>query len=183
MVQLNGQITVTLENESSAMQMTELLAALETLEDTHLILTMPNADTHGRVLIEIIDQFVAKHPNAPSYTSLGQLKYLSCVRHVDGVVGSSSSGLLEVPSFAKGTINIGDRQRGRLKAKSVIDCGPERESITAALQKLYSKEFQLALGTVQNPYGEGGASKKIVEILQDHPLESILKKSFHDLEF
>ena len=174
---------VTLEDETSAMQMTELLAALDALEDTRLIFTMPNADTDGRVLIDAIEQFVTKHPNARSYTSLGQLRYLSCVRHVDGVVGNSSSGLLEVPSFAKGTINIGDRQRGRLKAKSVIDCGPERESITAALQKLYSKEFQLALGTVQNPYGEGGASKKIVEILQDHPLESILKKSFHDLEF
>jgi len=174
---------VTLEDETSAMQMTELLAALDALEDTRLIFTLPNADTDGRVLIDTIEQFVTKHPNARSYTSLGQLRYLSCVRHVDGVVGNSSSGLLEVPSFAKGTINIGDRQRGRLKAKSVIDCDPERESITAALQKLYSKEFQLALGTVQNPYGEGGASKKIVEILQDHPLESILKKSFHDLEF
>jgi len=170
-----------LENESSAMQMTELLAALETLENTHLIFTMPNADTDGRVLIEMIDQFVSKHPNARSYTSLGQLKYLSCVRHVDGVVGNSSSGLLEVPSFAKGTINIGDRQRGRLKAKSVIDCDPEQKSIAAALRKLYSKEFLLELETVQNPYGEGGASKKIVKILQDHPLESILKKPFHNL--
>ena len=174
---------VTLENESSAMQMKELLGALETLEDTHLIFTMPNADTHGRVLIEMIDQFVAKHPNARSYASLGQLKYLSCVRHVDGVVGNSSSGLLEVPSFAKGTINIGDRQRGRLKTKSVIDCDPEQKSIAAALRKLYSKEFLLELETVQNPYGEGGASKKIVKILQDHPLESILKKPFHNLDF
>jgi GDP/UDP-N,N'-diacetylbacillosamine 2-epimerase (hydrolysing) len=174
---------VTLEDKTSAMQMTELLAALDTLEDTRLIFTMPNADTDGRVLIDMIEKFVAKHPNARSYTSLGQLRYLSCVLHVDGVIGNSSSGLLEVPSFAKGTINIGDRQQGRLKAKSVIDCRPDRESIIAALQKLYSKEFQLALGAVQNPYGEGGASKKIVEILQDHPLESILKKSFHDLEF
>ena len=172
---------VTLENESSAMQMTELLVALETLEDTHLIFTMPNADTDGRVLIEMIDQFVAKHPNACSYTSLGQLKYLSCIQHMDGVVGNSSSGLLEVPSFAKGTINIGDRQRGRLKAKSVIDCDPEQKPIAAALRKLYSKEFLLELETVQNPYGEGGASKKIVKILQDHPLESILKKPFHNL--
>ena len=173
---------VTLENESSAMQMKELLGALEALEYTHLIFTMPNADTDGRVLIEIIDQFVAKHPNARSYTSLGQLRYLSCIRHVDGVVGNSSSGLIEVPSLAKGTINIGDRQRGRLKADSVIDCSPEQESIAAALRKLYSKEFQLALGRVQNPYGEGGASKKIVKILQDHPLDSILKKPFHNLE-
>ena len=174
---------VTLEKKSSAIQMTELLAALETLEDTHLIFTMPNADTDGRVLIEIIDQFVAKHPNARSYTSLGQLRYLSCIRHVDGVVGNSSSGLIEVPSFAKGTINIGDRQRGRLKADSVIDCNPDRKSITNALQHLYSDTFLKKLQYVHNHYGEGGASKKIVKILQDHPLESILKKSFHNLDF
>ena len=174
---------VTLENESSAMQMTELLAALETLENTHLIFTMPNADTGGRVLIEMIDQFVAKHPNARSYTSLGQLRYLSCVKHVDGVVGNSSSGLIEVPSFAKGTINIGDRQEGRLKADSVVDCDPDRKSITKALQYLYSDTFLKKLQDVHNHYGEGGASKKIVKILQDHPLESILKKSFHNLDF
>ncbi len=173
---------VTLEKESSAMQMTELLAALEKLKDTHLIFTMPNADTDSRVLIGMVDQFVVRCPFARSYTSLGQLKYLSCIRHVDGVVGNSSSGLLEVPSFAKGTINIGDRQRGRLKAKSVIDCDPEQKSIAAALRKLYSKEFLLELGTVQNPYGEGGASKKIVKILRDYPLESILKKPFHNLD-
>jgi GDP/UDP-N,N'-diacetylbacillosamine 2-epimerase (hydrolysing) len=174
---------VTLEDETSAIQMTELLAALDPLQDIRLIFTMPNADTGGRVLIDMIDQFVAKHPNARSYTSLGQLRYLSCIEHMDGVVGNSSSGLIEVPSFAKGTINIGDRQRGRLKAKSVIDCDPDQESITAALQKLYSKEFQLALRMVQNPYGDGGASKKIVKILQDHSLELTLKKTFHDLEF
>jgi GDP/UDP-N,N'-diacetylbacillosamine 2-epimerase (hydrolysing) len=172
----------TLENESSAIQMKELLGALEILEHTHLIFTMPNADTDSRVLIQMVDQFVAKHPNARSYTSLGQLRYLSCIRHVDGVVGNSSSGLTEVPSFAKGTINVGDRQRGRIKADSVIDCSPEQESVAAALRKLYSKEFQLVLGRVQNPYGEGGASKKILKILQDHPLDSILKKPFHNLE-
>jgi GDP/UDP-N,N'-diacetylbacillosamine 2-epimerase (hydrolysing) len=174
---------VTLENKTSLKQMTELLAALDPLQDIRLIFTMPNADTGGRVLIDMIDQFVAKHPNARSYTSLGQLRYLSCIKHVDGVVGNSSSGLIEVPSFAKGTINIGDRQRGRLKAESVIDCAPEQESITAALRKLYSKEFQLSVGKVKNPYGEGGASKKVVKILHDHSLELILKKTFHDLEF
>jgi GDP/UDP-N,N'-diacetylbacillosamine 2-epimerase (hydrolysing) len=172
---------VTLENETSARQMKELLAALEALENTHLIFTMPNADTHGRVLFEMIEQFVNRHPNARSYTSLGQLRYLSCVKHVDGVVGNSSSGLAEVPSFAKGTINIGDRQRGRLKAESVIDCAPEQKSIAAAIQRLYSKDFKSVLETVKNPYGEGGASEEIVRILKDIKLESILKKSFNDL--
>jgi GDP/UDP-N,N'-diacetylbacillosamine 2-epimerase (hydrolysing) len=172
---------VTLENETSAIQMTELLAALEALEDTHLIFTMPNADNDGRVLIDMIDQFVANHPNARAYSSLGQLRYLSCIKYVDGVIGNSSSGLIEVPSFSKGTINIGDRQRGRLKAESVIDCDPFKQSIVNALQHLYSDTFQEKLKHIHNPYGEGGASKKVVEILQDHSLGSILKKSFLDL--
>jgi len=172
---------VTLENATSTEQMAELLAALETLEDTHLIFTMPNADTDSRVLFTLVDQFVANHVNARAFASLGQLRYLSCIRHVDGVVGNSSSGLAEVPSFGKGTINIGDRQRGRLKAESVIDCSPDRQSIAAALQRLYSPAFQAKLKTVCNPYGEGGASDKIVQVLRGYPLESILKKSFYDL--
>lgn len=174
---------VTLENATSARQMAELLAALETLEDTILIFTMPNADTDGRVLCGMITQFVADHANARAFTSLGQLHYLSCIQHVDGVVGNSSSGLTEVPSFHTGTVNIGDRQRGRLKAESVIDCSPDRQSIAAALRKLYSPAFQAALKTVRNPYGEGGASERIVQVLRDYPLESILKKSFHDLAY
>jgi GDP/UDP-N,N'-diacetylbacillosamine 2-epimerase (hydrolysing) len=100
---------------------------------------------------------------------------------VDGVVGNSSSGLMEVPSFQKGTINIGERQRGRLRAESVIDCLPDRQSIGAALQRLYSPAFQDKLKRVRNPYGEGGASEKIVQILRDFPLESVLRKSFYDL--
>ncbi len=172
---------VTLEDSTSARQMVELLAALETLENTHLIFTMPNADTESRALFGLIETFVAAHANARVHTSLGQLRYLSCIAQVDGVVGNSSSGLTEVPSFGKGTINIGDRQRGRLKAESVIDCSPDRRAIAAALQRLYSPEFQGRLRTVRNPYGEGGASERIVQVLRDYPLESILKKSFHDL--
>ncbi|HEY2918564.1 MAG TPA: UDP-N-acetylglucosamine 2-epimerase [Candidatus Binatia bacterium] len=171
---------VTLENATSKQQMAELLASLEELDDTHLIFTMPNADSDGRVLFKMIENFVAGHTNARAYSSLGQLRYLSCIRHVDGVVGNSSSGLAEVPSFGKGTINIGDRQRGRLKAESVIDCKPDRQSIAAALQQLYSPAFQVTLKSVRNLYGEGGASEKIVQVLRDSSLETILKKSFYD---
>ncbi len=128
----------------------------------------------------MIEEFVANRPNARAYTSLGDLRYLSCVRHVDGVVGNSSSGLTEVPSFRKGTVNIGDRQRGRLKAASVIDCKPDRDSITAALKELYSSAFRTKLTAARNPYGEGGASGRIVQLLKGYPLEFILKKSFHD---
>jgi GDP/UDP-N,N'-diacetylbacillosamine 2-epimerase (hydrolysing) len=172
----------TLEGGTSADQMTELLASLTTLVDTHLIFTMPNADTGGRVLSDMVEKFVASHANARVYTSLGQLRYLSCVQQVDGVVGNSSSGLIEVPAFGKGTINIGDRQRGRLRAASVIDCGPDQQSITAALQRLYSPAFQATLKTICNPYGEGGASEKIVQVVRSYPLENILKKTFHDLD-
>lgn len=172
---------VTLESQSSPQQMAELLAALDKLENTHLIFTMPNADTGGRELARMVDDFVATHSNARAYDSLGQLRYLSCVRQVDGVVGNSSSGLAEAPSLATGTVNIGDRQRGRLKARSVIDCPPQRQAILDAIKTLYSPDFRQSLQTVVNPYGDGGASRKIVQILQDYPLEGILKKSFHDL--
>jgi len=174
---------VTLENSTAGVQMAELLAALDELQGTHLIFTMPNADTDGRILIDMVEQFVATRPHARAYTSLGQLRYLSCIRQVDGVVGNSSSGLAEVPSFRKGTVNIGDRQRGRLKADSVIDCMPDRQSISAALHTLYSPEFQAKLLGVRNPYGEGGASEKVVRVLQEYPLDRLLKKTFHDLDF
>ena len=172
---------VTLEAASAAGQMEELLAALAELTDTHLIFTLPNADTEGRALIDKIHRFVATHPNSRAYTSLGQLRYLSCIRHVDGVVGNSSSGLTEAPSFHKGTLNIGDRQRGRLKAASVIDCAPERTSIGAALRRLYSSEFKATLHEVRNPYGNAGASERIVTILATVELGGILKKRFFDL--
>jgi GDP/UDP-N,N'-diacetylbacillosamine 2-epimerase (hydrolysing) len=171
---------VTLENNTSAAQMKELLAALADMPDTGLIFTMPNADTEGRVLFRQIEEFCEQHPYARAYISLGQLRYLSCIRYVDGVVGNSSSGLAEVPSFKKGTINIGDRQRGRLQAASVINCEPDRVSIGTAIHQLYSSEFQKTLLHSENPYGSGGASDLIVKILERHSLECLLKKRFFD---
>ena len=172
---------VTLETATAADQMHTLLSALEELEDTQLIFTFPNADTDGRPLIKMVEQFAAKHANARAYTSLGQLRYLSCIAHVDGVIGNSSSGLIEVPSFKKGTINIGDRQRGRLQAESIINCEPTLASIRAALEQLYSIEFQANLCHIINPYGEGGASSKIIDTLKHYKINEILKKKFHDL--
>lgn len=172
---------VTLANASSSAQMAELLAALDTLPDTHLIFTMPNADTEGRALAAMVERFVTNRVNARLYASLGQLRYLSCMRHVDGVVGNSSSGLIEAPSLGVGTINIGERQRGRLRASSVIDCDPDHASIVTALQKLYSPAFQARLAAVSNPYGEGGAAEKIVRILHSYPLATALNKAFYDV--
>ena len=172
---------VTLEHRTSASQMDELLAALAELENTHLIFTLPNADTDGRILVQKIRDFCTCHPYAQAYTSLGQLRYLSCIQYVDGVVGNSSSGLTEVPSFKKGTVNIGDRQRGRLRASSVIDCAPEREAIHCAIKKLYSSLFQEIILNTKNPYGNSGASDAIVSILEQYTFREVLKKQFHNL--
>jgi GDP/UDP-N,N'-diacetylbacillosamine 2-epimerase (hydrolysing) len=172
---------VTLEKSSAENQMGELLAALADLRGTKLIFTLPNADTDGRALIKMVQDFVEQHHNAKAYTSLGQLTYLSCLSQVDAVIGNSSSGLLEAPSFKKGTINIGDRQRGRLLAKSVINCEPRRVSINSAFEKLYSREFQDQLSTVVNPYGDGGASDKIISLIKTVSIDKIIKKKFFDL--
>jgi len=172
---------VTLEHCTSGGQIAGLLAALAELDNTGLIFTMPNADTDGRILFQQINAFCARHPSARAYTSLGQLRYLSCIQHVDGVVGNSSSGLIEAPSFRKGTINIGDRQRGRLRAKSIIDCPPNRASIGKAIKYLYSPAFQASLLSVENPYGNGGASAAVVDILEKQSFENLLKKDFYNI--
>lgn len=172
---------VTLDSEGSAEQMNALLEALDELQDTHLIFTMPNADTGGRELAAILEAFVRSRPHARAYQSLGQLRYLSCMQFVDGVIGNSSSGLTEAPSMGIGTVDIGDRQKGRLSASSVIHCEPNRESIRKAIQRLYQPTFRSSLDGVINPYGDGGASKKIADIINNHPLDNLLKKSFFDL--
>ena len=106
---------------------------------------------------------------------------MSCIAQVDGVIGNSSSGIMEAPSFRKGTINIGIRQKGRIRAESVIDCDPLEISIRSAIHKLYSPEFIRTLKNVVNPYGDCGASEKIVNILDETSLEEIVKKTFYDL--
>jgi GDP/UDP-N,N'-diacetylbacillosamine 2-epimerase (hydrolysing) len=166
---------------SPATQMAELLAALDGMDDTQLVFTLPNADTQGQEIAAQIGAFVSAHPNARRFASLGSLHYLSCMAQVDGVVGNSSSGLLEAPSLGVGTVNIGDRQAGRLKAESVINCPPERAAIGAALRQLYAPDFRRKLASgIQNPYGSGGATGKILARLRDLSLENILKKSFYD---
>jgi GDP/UDP-N,N'-diacetylbacillosamine 2-epimerase (hydrolysing) len=173
-------ITTSVPGES-ARQLRALLSALATLSDMHIILTRPNADAEGRELSALLDEFAAAHPHARVFASLGRLRYLSCLKHVDAVVGNSSSGLTEAPSFRIGTIDIGDRQGGRLRAESVISAAPDRESILAALARVYSPEFRAVLARTRNPYGGGGASVKIVEVLASVSLDGIVKKRFHDL--
>ena len=173
---------VTLEPGKTRKNFQALLNALEKLGDVRLIFTKANADTQGRVINRMIDDYVAARGDTTVvYTSLGQLRYLSALKHVDGVVGNSSSGVIEAPSLCTGTVNIGDRQRGRVRAASIIDCDSNEKSIAVALKTLLSNDFQSKLKDVENPHGSGNVSEKIVEVLSGYPLTGIVKKSFYDL--
>ena len=172
---------VTLEDDSSSLDhLEQLLSALDNLVDTGIIFTLPNADACGRSFTAKIKDFCSQNDSAFCFASLGQLRYFSCIRHVDCVVGNSSSGLLEVPSFHKATINIGCRQAGRLRSASVIDCPPICESILGAINLAYSSEFQELLKSSTNPYGQGGAVESILKVLEEFPLSNILHKKFFD---
>ena len=174
---------VTLENSSAREQFGEILKALDGLEDTNFIFTKANSDTDGDVINKMIDEYVKQNPQkAVAFASLGQLRYLSAIKFVDIVLGNSSSGLLEVPSFKKATINIGDRQKGRARASSVIDVRPAKEEILAAIKRAYSKEFEQTLKDTINPYDGGNPSKKMVKILKEIKLDGILKKKFYDVK-
>jgi len=174
---------VTLENSTSKSQFQELLNAIDKLENTNIIFTKANSDTDGRIINSMIDAYVNKNnDNTIGFTSLGQLRYLSALKYVDAVVGNSSSGLIEAPSFKIGTINIGDRQKGRIMSKSVINCKSDKGSILKAFDTLYSQEFQSELQSCTNPYGDGCASSKIIDEIKKADLKSILKKSFFDLK-
>ncbi len=173
----------TLESSTAKGQFQELLDAVNGLKNTNIIFTKANSDTDGRVINQMCDEYVTKNSHKSAcFTSLGQLRYLSALQYVDAVVGNSSSGLAEAPSFKIGTINIGDRQKGRIKADSVIDCEPIKSSIAKAFEKLYSQDFKDILKRVENPYGNGCASKKIIEEIKKVDLNNILKKQFYDLK-
>jgi GDP/UDP-N,N'-diacetylbacillosamine 2-epimerase (hydrolysing) len=172
---------VTLSPVSSLEQVQELLAALDEFPDIVQIFTLPNADPQGLELSRRIEQHVAARHNTHLIASLGPLRYLSCLQFVDGVVGNSSSGLTEAPSFRTGTLNIGERQSGRLRASSVIDCSPRRDEIAAGIRRMLSPEFRLRLAEARNPYGDGGATERIVDVLRTYPLHGLVQKTFHDL--
>ncbi|MFT7004462.1 MAG: GDP/UDP-N,N'-diacetylbacillosamine 2-epimerase (hydrolyzing) [Sulfurimonas sp.] len=174
---------VTLENSSAKDQLQELLDAIDELENTNIIFTKANSDTDGRIINEMIDTYVSNNSfKSVVFTSLGQLRYLSALQYVDAIVGNSSSGLLEAPSFKIATVNIGDRQKGRLEASSVIDCESLKVSISQAIKKIYSTEYKKSLRNTKNPYGDGCASAKIIQEIKKIDLNNILKKSFYDLK-
>ena len=173
---------VTLNNKNSQQDFKSLLDVLSETKDIYLIFTMPNADSNGRIFKKMINDFVFNQSERSIlFTSMGSLNYLSTLQYVDGVIGNSSSGLTEAPTFRIGTINIGDRQKGRLKAKSVIDCEPTKKSIKSAIDKLYGRKFQKHLHSVRNPYGDGNTIEKIINILSNSPIPGEMKKDFYDL--
>lgn len=171
---------VTLEPGEGERQQAELLAALEQLpEETGLWFTRPNADTGGRTLAAALDAWALGRANVRVFSSLGQLRYLSLMAQVDAIVGNSSSGLYEAPSFRIPTLDIGDRQRGRQAADSVLHCDPERRAILAALERART----LDCSAVVNPYGDGHSAPRIVEaLLTLPPREQLVKKRFHLIE-
>ena len=173
---------VTLEPGRTRTDCQVLLNVLDQVDGLKVIFTKANADTEGSIINQLIDEYVSDHSNqAVVHTSLGQVRYLSAVKHVDGVVGNSSSGIIEAPSFQTGTINIGDRQYGRVRADSVIDCESTEESIRSALKLLFNQEFLEKLRTVKNPHGGWNVAGEIVRKLETYPIDNIIKKSFYDL--
>ena len=132
-------------------------------------------------MYRIIKNFCLRKENAAAFTSLGQIRYLSCLNHFDMFIGNSSSGLAEVPCFKIPTVNIGDRQRGRLKAASVIDCKPLDHEIHRSILRALSPEFKKICSDVTNPYGSGGASSAIINKLEQMDNVNFLKKNFYDI--
>lgn len=173
---------VTLDKQSAAIQFGHLLKVLDELSDVNIIFTKPNSDTDGRTIIRMIDEYVDEHrERSVAFTSLGYLRYLSALQYMDAIVGNSSSGITEVSSFGIPTVNIGNRQKGRLRAKSVIDCTAEEEDIRQAIQKAFSPEFKEFTKTISNPYEKTGTVDEIMRVIKTVSLDSLIQKKFYDL--
>jgi UDP-hydrolysing UDP-N-acetyl-D-glucosamine 2-epimerase len=173
---------VTLEAGGASDSLVNLLKALDDYPNHQLIITYPNADTHGRKLIEILDEYSALNPDRVLLTrSLGQLRYLSAMKYCDAVIGNSSSGLIEAPAFHIPTVNIGNRQKGRIAGETVLHCNESIESIKDAVYIAVSISFNKQCKTSINPYGSGCSSERIIELLISYPLEGIVNKKFNDL--
>lgn len=174
---------VTLESESSFEQIKQLLKALDLNRGYKFILTKANSDAEGRIINQMIDEYVDAHTNCKVFTSLGTIRYLSALKYSTMVIGNSSSGIVEVPSFKVPTVNIGDRQKGRIRANSIIDCEPIYKDIDAAIKKAISPDFQNKLAHIKNPYEKEGTSDNIANVIQAFMSTDKLniKKKFYDL--
>ncbi|MEZ8105254.1 UDP-N-acetylglucosamine 2-epimerase [Vibrio cortegadensis] len=169
--------------EQTLAEFRDILSAFDEQDDTLIIFTKANADVGGRAINNIIDEYCTTHKdNAIVFASLGQLRYLSALQFVDAVVGNSSSGIWEVPSFKTATINIGDRQKGRVMADNTISIRANRDELLLALEKMQADDFMHSLLYTKNPYGSGNSSRKVVEILRNIDLSQLSHKSFYDIK-
>lgn len=160
----------------------ELLKAIDHFPDSKIIFTKANADSAGRKINKMLDNYVEKNSHrAIVFTSMGQLLYLSAMKNVDIVIGNSSSGLLEAPTLKKPVVNIGNRQQGRLRAESIIDCEEKAEAIIESINRGLSTAFKNIVKNTVNPYGQGVASFQIKEYLKKVSLKNILVKKFYDM--
>ena len=173
----------TLKKNSSKNNLYNLFNALDTLKETTVIFTIPNSDLESVEIHNLISKLISKRKNFYLFKSLGQKKYYSCCKYSNFMIGNSSSGLLEMPSFKKFTINIGERQSGRIKAKTVIDCNTHFKDIIRAIQYCLDKKNLKKIKKTFNPYGNGGASLKIINILKKKNLKKLIIKKFFDIKF
>lgn len=174
---------VTLEDKSAKKQCIALLKALDNFPESKVIFTMPNADTDGRIIIDLFEKYVSENPDRTiAFKSLGQLRYLSALQFVDVVIGNSSSGLIEVPSFKIPTVNIGDRQKGRLSGPTVIHSDYDYVNIKESIKKALGSKFLDSIKDAKNLYDQGFSSDKILSVLKNYSLDNILKKKFYNLD-
>ena len=177
---------VTLENNSEIIQTKEILSACEYFQNYKFIFTKSNADHGGNKINDLIQEYVNNNrKQAVCVASLGAVKYLSALKYASFVMGNSSSGIIEAPSFNIPTINIGDRQRGRVQADSILNCRPERNEIIKCIKETESEKCRAVCENVKNPYGDGKASRKIIDEIKYYIKNNVidLKKSFYDIEF
>lgn len=173
----------TLEEDAARKQCQELLDAMDHCSNLRYLCTKANADAGGRVINQMLEQYAQIHENTILVDSLGTVRYLTAVKHAAVVLGNSSSGLLEVPSFGVPTVNIGDRQRGRMQAESVINCEPKKEAIISAIEKALTPETQAGAKHAHNPYEGVDTSREMVQHIKEMltgPRD--LKKHFFDLK-
>lgn len=174
---------VTLSNMSSEVQVLNLLAALDVYKDYHIIFTYSNSDTNSQIIIKRIQEYVDKNADRCMFIpSLGQRRYFSVLKHMTAVLGNSSSGIIEVPSFGIPTLDIGDRQKGRIAADSVIHCGYMVAEIKEGLDKVVNLSNSSNLSNLSNPYYKEGTCAAILQTIKTYPLENLVQKSFYDLK-
>lgn len=173
---------VTLGNRTAKDDIDDFLAALEERKELRVVFTMPNSDTGSQFIVDAINEFVEKNSGRSKvYKSLGVIRYLSVMKHVAAVVGNSSSGLLEVPSFGIPTLNIGDRQKGRIAADSVYNCETDKDSILEGLDVIMSPAFKKKAAETHNPYEKANTAEKIFKVISTYPLEELKQKHFYDI--